>query len=123
MDGTGILQECETGQHKTRKEYLEKNAAGGKQSLRNIKERQMKEWTREEVERLVPESNTEHWERNMSCGYPAVLWDALLQTRLDLETARDALERIIKKDTGLNPHIRCNEMANIAREALKGYDK
>jgi len=102
----------------------------------------MKEWTREEVERLVPESNTEHWERNMSFGYPAVLWDALLQTRLDLETARNALNRIEKwelPETGeywddekkepvsftaqFGSNGARDFIRNIAREALKGHDK
>lgn len=113
----------------------------------------MKEWTREEVERLVPEWRMSVFGDGDFAGFndgnrksiPEIkIIDALLQTRLDLEIVRgewhqdiatlesqkweisrlrEAFEQIVLKDTGKNPHIRCNEMANIAREALKGHDK
>jgi len=112
----------------------------------------MKEWTREEVERLVPEHSvvctsimfddgSRKWEQHIV--------DALLQTRLDLETVksqsefstfmdlksklinanaeishlRSVLEQIANTPRTYNMPVSTEVFIIIAREALKGHDK
>ena len=105
----------------------------------------MKEWTREEIERLVKEPVIKEWLlfHLTTPGGFSVIDDALLQTRLDLETARNdivdgglsfndkviecsrlsgALERIATSNAGAN---NCTPqdfilIRGLAREALKG---
>ena len=107
----------------------------------------MKEWTKEEIERLVPEFEVE-----IKRGHPYIIageasgwadnkyWSLLLQTRLDLETAnkqlegfkaqynrdaeiitrlRGALERIAEINIGNSMYPIRGEWNTIAREALK----
>jgi len=103
----------------------------------------MKEWTRGEVERLVPEhsvvctsimfdEDSAEWERcivrsllqtrldleNLRINYQAVLEEWTSESR-EISRLRKALERIADPPTTLDWMM----VAEIAREALKGHDK
>jgi len=96
---------------------------------REIEGDEMKEWTREEVERLVPERHLRIDGMDLAFNgkpFPRDWLDAFFQTRLGLETANKALSLV--KDCSLNPaHTmrmggleQCLDACHkIAREALK----
>jgi len=80
---------------------------------------EMKEYSVDEIRRLLPEMETKVWERNLSCGYPSIMFEALMDTRSELAKVTARLEVAVEALGWVDRVAAMDyEYRGIAREAL-----